>query len=87
MGDCAQIVAMLSDYLDRDLPPETCGAIARHLQTCEACGNAAESLRATVGLCRQYRMESKPGPLASDKHDEMKRAFQKALSDMKKPVS
>jgi anti-sigma factor RsiW len=84
MPECSEIVSMLSDYLDRDLPPETCSVIARHVESCSACGAAAEELRSTIGLCRQYRMESRPGPLPRDKHDELRRVFQKTLSEMKK---
>jgi predicted anti-sigma-YlaC factor YlaD len=64
MHDCDTIVEMLSEYLDRDLPPDTCAAIDAHLRTCRDCGNAAADLRRTVDLCRQFRVEDKPGPLA-----------------------
>ena len=84
MPECNKIVSMLSDYLDRDLPPEACVVIARHLESCSACGAAAEELRSTVDLCRQYRMESQPEPLPRDKHDELRQAFQKTLSEMNK---
>jgi anti-sigma factor RsiW len=74
---------MLSDYLDRDLPPETCAAIAAHLQQCTRCGKAADALRKTVDVCRQYRAENLPGPLPETKQQEMKAAFQKALDEMR----
>jgi anti-sigma factor RsiW len=84
MAECNEIVALLSDYLDRDLPTETCATVARHLESCSACGVAAEELRSTVNLCRQYRMESKPGPLPREKQDELRQVFQKTLSEMKR---
>ena len=84
MSECNEIVAMLSDYLDRDLPPETCAIVARHLESCPACGVAAEELRSTVNLCRHYRMERKPGPLPREKQDELRQVFQKTLSEMKR---
>jgi len=84
MPECNEIVSMLSDYLDSDLPPEACVVIARHLESCSACGAAAEQLRSTVNLCRQYRMESKPGPLPRHKQDQLREIFQKTLSEMKK---
>jgi predicted anti-sigma-YlaC factor YlaD len=79
MADCDKIVAMLSEYLDRDLPPDTCCAIEAHLASCVSCGQAAQGLRETVDLCRSYRTESRPGPLAPDKHQEMRAAFQREL--------
>jgi predicted anti-sigma-YlaC factor YlaD len=84
MPECNEIVSMLSDYLDRDLAPEACVVIARHLESCRACGAAAEELRSTVDLCRHYRMESKPGPLPRGKQDELRQVFQKTLAEMKK---
>ena len=85
MPECNEIVSMLSGYLDRDLPPETCVAIGRHLETCAACGATAEGLGSTINLCRQYRMDNTPGPLPSDKHEKLRQAFRKALSEIEKP--
>jgi len=81
--DCSQIEAMLSEYLDRDLPPETCAAIDRHLASCPACGQTARALRATVELCRDYRAGARPGPLPAEKHAAMKQALQSVLSDLR----
>lgn len=79
MSECAEIARLLSDYLDRDLPADTCDAVAAHLQSCEHCSDAADNLRRTVDLCRQYRNESLPGPMAPDKHRELKEAFQRVI--------
>lgn len=83
VSECNEVVAMLSEYLDRDLPPETCSTIQRHLMSCPNCGAAEASLRRTVDLCRNFRMESRPGPLPPDKHGEMKAAFQRVLEQMR----
>lgn len=83
MSECKEIVAMLSEYLDRNLPPETCAVIELHLSSCPECGATAESLRGTVNLCKQLRAESKPGPLPAGKHHEMRQAFQRALEEMR----
>ena len=84
MPECNEIIAMLSEYLDRDLPPETCADVARHLVSCHECGIAAEELRSTVSLCRQYRMDSNPGPLPREKHEELRQVLQRTLSEMKR---
>ena len=83
MPECHQILSLLSDYLDRDLPPESCEMMAQHLESCRTCETAAEELRSAVSLCRQYRMESKPSPLRQEQHDDLRRVFQKTLSEMK----
>ena len=80
MPDCAEIVALLSDYLDRDLPPESCAVVEAHLESCSHCGQEVENLRKTVALCREYRSESRPGPMPAARRQELKDAFRKALS-------
>ena len=79
MPECTKIVAMLSEYLDRDLPPDTCSTIDAHLEQCPECANAAVGLKQTVELCRKFRAEDRPGPLAADKQQELRIAFGKAL--------
>ena len=74
---------MLSDYLDRDLPPDTCLRIDEHLKSCAACGQSAQALRATVRLCREYRAANRPGPLPAEKHEEMKAVLQDVLAQMR----
>ena len=83
MPDCDEIVALLSEYLDRDLPPGMCAAIDAHLAVCENCENTAASLRRTVDLCRQFRAEDQPGPLLPGKKEELRSAFEKALESMR----
>ena len=83
MPECHQIESMLSDYLDRDLPPDTCLKIDEHLKSCPACAEAAQGLRSTVQLCREYRAANRPGPLPSEKHEEMKAVLQDVLSHIR----
>jgi anti-sigma factor RsiW len=80
MPNCDEIIALLSDYLDRDLPPDTCAVVESHLGSCPTCGEEADGLRRTLALCRQYRSEDRPGPLPADKHRELAAAFQKVLA-------
>ena len=84
MPECNRIREMLSEYLDRDLPTETCARIDDHLQSCASCGEAAEGLRTTVRLCREYRAATHPGPLPAAKHHEMKSALENALAGMRR---
>jgi predicted anti-sigma-YlaC factor YlaD len=83
MKTCAEIDRLLSDYLNRDLPPDTCAVVQEHLDSCPRCGATSQGLQRTVDLCRQYRNENRPGPLAIDKHEELKEAFQRALSKLR----
>jgi anti-sigma factor RsiW len=83
MSECHRIESMLSDYLDRDLPADACLKIDEHLKSCRACAEAAQALRSTVQLCREYRATSRPGPLPAEKHQEMKAVLQDVLGKIR----
>ena len=74
---CKQIFAILSEYLDLELPPEACAQIEGHLRNCPPCVEFAESLRKTVELCRDYRPETMPAPLSAGAREELLSAWQK----------
>jgi RNA polymerase sigma-70 factor (ECF subfamily) len=59
---CKQIFAMLSEYLDGELPPKNCRELARHLKGCPPCIAYLESLKTTVEACRKYRAPRAPAP-------------------------
>jgi predicted anti-sigma-YlaC factor YlaD len=84
MFNCAEIVAMLSDYLDRDLPADTCTVIQNHLEMCPDCREAAENLRKMVSLCRQYATDNRPRPLPADKEQELRAAFERVMAHMRR---
>ena len=51
--NCREILALLSDYVDSDLPQADCAEIERHLAGCAVC---REFL---IGLAKQYRAVSR----------------------------
>ena len=59
---CKRIFAMLSDYLDAQLPVKNCRELERHLKGCEPCIAYLESLRDTVDACRRYQVSKIPAP-------------------------
>ena len=67
--ECHEIFALLSDYLNLELPRDACRAIASHLAGCPPCIEFAESLRKTVELCRAYRPTELPEPIAKESRD------------------
>jgi anti-sigma factor RsiW len=78
-GDCKEIFALLSDYLDLELPPEACGEIENHLKHCPTCIEFVESLRKTVQVCRGYEPGELPGPLEEDARRDLLAAYQRML--------
>jgi anti-sigma factor RsiW len=84
MRNCAEIVDLLSEYLDRELPPDTCSIIQEHLENCADCREESESLRKTMVLCRQYVSHDRPRPLPASKQRELRNAFERVLAHMRK---
>lgn len=59
---CKHIFALLSDYLNAELPAKNCRELEHHLKGCEPCIEYLESLKAAVEACRQYRVPRIPAP-------------------------
>jgi hypothetical protein len=78
--NCKEIFALLSDYLNLELPPDACKEIETHLAGCPPCIEFTESLRKTVELCRHYRPAQLPEPLGKRAREELLDAYQKMLA-------
>ena len=55
---CRQVVELVTDYLEGDLPDAVRSAVERHLETCPPCVSYVEQMRLTVGSLRDVRVES-----------------------------
>lgn len=81
--NCKRIFALLSQYIDLELPEDACAEIERHLEGCSPCVDFAESLRKTVDLCRRYQSDATPRPLAESARQELERAWRQMLQERK----
>jgi RNA polymerase sigma-70 factor (ECF subfamily) len=77
--NCKEVLALLSDYLDLELPPDACDQIEHHLAGCSPCEEFAESLRKTVALCKTFEPRAMPGPLSAEARAELEDAWKKML--------
>jgi hypothetical protein len=76
--DCREIFALLSDYLDLELPPESCDRMRDHIENCAPCVEFVESLRRTVDLCRKYEPSTMPSAMSSEARERLLSAWRKA---------
>lgn len=76
---CREIFALLSDYLNLELPPEACQTIETHLAGCPPCIEFTESLRKTIEMCRHFQPAELPAPLAEHAREELLGAYRKML--------
>ena len=79
-GQCKEVFAVLSDYLNLELPADACQEIETHLSGCAPCVEFVESLRKTIELCRRYRPSELPAPLGQSARKELLAAYQKMLA-------
>ena len=79
-GNCKDVFALLSDWLDLELPPNACREIEEHLAGCPPCIEFAESLRKTVELCRQYEPGEVPPPIGESARQDLLSAYRRMLA-------
>ena len=79
--NCKEVFALLSEYLDLELPPETCKQIEQHVAGCGPCVEFTESLRKTVDLCRQYKPAELPAPMGQEARARLLEAWGRMLAN------
>lgn len=80
---CKCVFALLSDYLNLELPADACAEVESHLADCPPCIEFAESLRKTVELCQRYQPDELPTPLGEQARSELMAAYRKMLAGRK----
>ena len=79
-SDCKEIFAVLSQYLDAELPPADCDAIRAHVASCPPCVKFITSLEQTIRLCRESKNTELP-PLDENVRKELLAAYQGSLTE------
>ena len=82
-GKCKEVFALLSEYLNLELPLDACQEIETHLAGCPPCIEFAESLRKTVELCHHYRPAELPETLGKNARAQILDAYQRMLGARK----
>ena len=78
--DCKELFALLSEYLDEELPPDTCEQIRSHIAGCPPCVEFVHSLERSVELLHQYRAGEAPGPLPDSTRSELRVTYHRMLA-------
>lgn len=77
--DCQQVFALLSEYIDGELPEDVCASLAAHIEKCPACIEFVESLRKARDLCRGFQGAEQPGQLDREARERMLRTLRDQL--------
>jgi anti-sigma factor RsiW len=76
---CKEIFAALSQYLDMELPPDSCQDLESHLAGCPPCIDFLESLRKSIQLCRECTPTELPEPLSEVAGRQLQAAYKRML--------
>lgn len=77
---CREVFALLSRYIDVDLPPDVCREIEAHIAGCSPCVEFTESLKKTVEMCRNYSPGDLPVSISLAAKESLRRAWEKLAS-------
>ena len=79
-GECADLFARLSEYLDGEVSPEDRLAMERHICDCPPCIEFIHSLRRTIDLCHHFEPPASPAPVSDEAKRELLSVLQRALA-------
>jgi anti-sigma factor RsiW len=60
---CTDIVGLLADFVEHNLPPDVHADLERHLSACPRCITQLKTYRTTVSLLRSIREDDLPPEL------------------------
>jgi RNA polymerase sigma-70 factor (ECF subfamily) len=80
MGNCKEIFALLSEYLDGELKAGSCEEIQRHIAGCAPCIEFLESLKKTIALCHEVQPREAAPPLDSSVLAQLKECYRQGVS-------
>jgi predicted anti-sigma-YlaC factor YlaD len=66
---CFEVVALVTDYLERRLSPRDVERFEEHLAFCDGCGNYLEQMRATIAATGRLRQDDFPPALQERLHE------------------
>jgi anti-sigma factor RsiW len=78
--DCREIFALLSEYIDEELPPATCEEIAQHIEGCTPCVDFVESLKKAIEVSRKAELPDRPTPLPDATREQLRTLWQRMLA-------
>ena len=76
---CRDVFEMLSEYIDGELPVDTCEQIEKHIADCAPCVQFVESLRKSISVFRDYRPSEQAPPLSPEAKRQLAQAYQSLL--------
>ncbi len=76
--ECRQVLSLISEFLDMELPPDINRFISTHLDRCQLCDDFAAGLRHSVALAHAFGPSARPAPLSPEARAALERAWRRA---------
>jgi anti-sigma factor RsiW len=76
---CREIFSLLSDYIDGELPADTCQEVEEHIHDCAPCVEFMESLKTSVALVRGHEPAVAPGQIPPALREALLKVYRQKL--------
>lgn len=76
---CKELFAMLSEYVDGELPAETCAEIERHFAGCPPCVEFIANFKKSIRLTQSWGATGESVCISPEKRAELENAWRRAL--------
>jgi anti-sigma factor RsiW len=78
-ASCKELFSLLSEYVDGDLPADTCATIEAHFADCAPCVEFIANFKKTIKLTKNWQADAPPEELTPEKRAALEQAWQQAL--------
>lgn len=76
---CRELFDLLSEYVDGELPADTCEEIEAHMQGCSPCIQFLDSFKSSIRLTREFHPREELGPMPEPLRHTLEKAYEKSL--------
>ena len=73
---CAELLALLNEYVDGGVDPSACKELEAHLATCNPCRVVVDNIRQTITLYRHDKPCALPAKFRAHLHSALRKCWQ-----------
>jgi len=76
---CRELFALLSEYIDGELPSATCEEMDQHIRSCAPCIQFVENLKTSIRLTHEFECREKLAGLPPQLKRTLERVYEESL--------
>lgn len=85
MKECKKYIQEIVDFIDGEIDESLCAELTEHLKSCENCRIMVDTLKQTVVLCRDGKIEKLPPGLEARLNKNLISKWEEKFKQKKKP--